>query len=155
MSYDESRVRELQTALRTKMAENKTIADSFKVEDGTVIVSTEQKSAFDTNMRDIREIRGLIDGLEQMKDAESWGREEGSSVAVEYNAKSAESAMHAAAREFGFKSIGEMFVNSPEFKSLRAKAEQHPIEAVGRDLRKLMSWVKTGDNDYVEGTAGR
>ena len=119
MSYDESRVRELQTALRTKMAENKTIADSFKVEDGTVIVSTEQKSAFDTNMRDIREIRGLIDGLEQMKDAESWGREEGSSVAVEYNAKSAESAMHAAAREFGFKSIGEMFVNSPEFKSLQ------------------------------------
>ena len=119
MSYDESRVRELQAALRTKMAENKSIADSFKVEDGTVIVSTEQKSAFDTNMRDIREIRGLIDGLEQMKDVDGWSREESNSVAVEYNAKSAESAMHAAAREFGFKSIGDMFVNSPEFKSLQ------------------------------------
>jgi len=119
MSYDESRVRELQSALRTKMAENKSIADSFKVEDGTVIVSTEQKSAFDTNMRDIREIRGLIDGLEQMKDVDGWSREESNSVAVEYNAKSAESAMHAAAREFGFKSIGDMFVNSPEFKSLQ------------------------------------
>ena len=119
MSYDESRVRELQAALRTKMAENKSIADSFKVEDGTVIVSTEQKSAFDTNMRDIREIRGLIDGLEQMKDVDGWSREESNSVAVEYNAKSAESAMNAAAREFGFKSIGDMFVNSPEFKSLQ------------------------------------
>jgi HK97 family phage major capsid protein len=101
------------------MAENKSIADSFKVEDGTVIVSAEQKSAFDTNMRDIREIRGLIDGLEQMKDVDGWSREESNSVAVEYNAKSAESAMNAAAREFGFKSIGDMFVNSPEFKSLQ------------------------------------
>jgi len=119
MSYDESRVRELQTALRTKMAENKQIADAFKVEDGTVIVSTDQKSAFDRNMSDIREIKSLIEGLEQMKSVDSWGAEEGSSVSVEYNAKSAESAMHAAAREFGFKSIGDMFVNSPEFKSLQ------------------------------------
>ena len=119
MSYDESRVRELQTALRTKMAENKQIADAFKVEDGTVIVSTDQKSAFDRNMSDIREIKSLIEGLEQMKSVDSWGAAEGSSVSVEYNAKSAESAMNAAARDFGFKSIGEMFVNSPEFKSLQ------------------------------------
>jgi HK97 family phage major capsid protein len=119
MSYDESRVRELQTALRTKMAENKQIADAFKVEDGTVIVSTDQKSAFDRNMSDIREIKSLIEGLEQMKSVDSWGAAEGSSVSVEYNAKSAESAMNAAAREFGFKSIGDMFVNSPEFKSLQ------------------------------------
>ena len=119
MSYDESRVRELQTALRTKMAENKQIADSFKVEEGTVIVSTDQKSAFDRNMSDIREIKSLIEGLEQMKSVDSWGAAEGSSVSVEYNAKSAESSMNAAAREFGFKSIGDMFVNSPEFKSLQ------------------------------------
>jgi HK97 family phage major capsid protein len=122
MSYDEARVRELQSALRVKMAENKQIADSFKVEDGTVIVSTDQKSAFDRNMSDIREIKSLIEGLEQMKSVDSWGAAEGSSVSVEYNAKSAESAMNAAAREFGFKSIGEMFVNSPEFKSLRGGA---------------------------------
>jgi len=80
MSYDEARVRELQSALRVKMAENKQIADSFKVEDGTVIVSTEQKSAFDRNMADIREIKGLIEGLEQMKSVDSWGAAEGSSV---------------------------------------------------------------------------
>jgi ketol-acid reductoisomerase len=43
----------------------------------------------------------------------------------------------------------------PEFRSLRAKGEQHPIEATGRELRKLMSWVKSTDNDYVEGTATR
>ena len=30
-----------------------------------------------------------------------------------------------------------------------------PIEATGRELRKLMSWVKSHDTDYVEGTATR
>ncbi|MDP3969642.1 MAG: ketol-acid reductoisomerase [Nocardioides sp.] len=44
---------------------------------------------------------------------------------------------------------------SPEFKELRAKGEQHPIEATGRELRKLMAWVKSHDSDYVEGTATR
>jgi ketol-acid reductoisomerase len=43
-----------------------------------------------------------------------------------------------------------------EFKALRAKGESHPIEAVGRELRKMMSWVK-GNNkdDYQEGHAAR
>ena len=39
--------------------------------------------------------------------------------------------------------------------ALRAEGEQHPIEATGRELRGLMSWVKGGDSDYVEGTAAR
>ena len=43
MSFDESRLSELQGALRTKMADNKVIADSFRVEEGTVVVSAEQK----------------------------------------------------------------------------------------------------------------
>ena len=35
------------------------------------------------------------------------------------------------------------------------RARQHPIEATGRELRKLMAWVKSHDTDYVEGTATR
>jgi ketol-acid reductoisomerase len=42
-----------------------------------------------------------------------------------------------------------------EFKELRAKGEQHPIEKTGRELRKLMAWVKSHDSDYVEGTSSR
>ncbi len=42
-----------------------------------------------------------------------------------------------------------------EFKRLRAKGEQHPIEGTGRELRKLMAWVKSHDDDYTEGTATR
>jgi ketol-acid reductoisomerase len=41
-----------------------------------------------------------------------------------------------------------------EFKELRAKAEQHPIEGVGRELRSLFSWQQQ-DVDYVEGSAAR
>jgi len=115
-SYDESRVRELQSALRTKMAENKTIADSFKVEDGTVVVSAEQKTAFDKNMADIKEIKGLIEGLEQMKSVSSWGeQEDGSSVAVAHAAAAADISQ-LTSREI--KSIGQMFLESAEFKSL-------------------------------------
>jgi ketol-acid reductoisomerase len=43
-----------------------------------------------------------------------------------------------------------------EFKELRAKGAAHPIEATGRELRKLMAWVDTDrDSDYVEGSAAR
>ena len=43
---------------------------------------------------------------------------------------------------------------APEFKALRAKGENHPIEKVGRELRSMMSWVKAKD-DYREGSAAR
>ncbi|GAB3602169.1 ketol-acid reductoisomerase [Microbacterium aureliae] len=41
-----------------------------------------------------------------------------------------------------------------EFQALRAKAAQHPIEEVGRDLRALFAW-KQQDEDYTEGSAAR
>lgn len=116
MSQDKSRIDELQSALRSKMAENKTIADSFKVEDGTVVVSTEQKTAFDKNMRDIKEIKSLISDLESMNEVSSWGAEQSSqSVAAEFAASAADVAQ-LSSREL--KSIGEMFTDSPEFKAL-------------------------------------
>ncbi len=42
-----------------------------------------------------------------------------------------------------------------EFTALREKGQNHPIEPVGRELRKLFSWVKPTDADYVEGSAAR
>jgi ketol-acid reductoisomerase len=41
-----------------------------------------------------------------------------------------------------------------EFMELRKKGEDHPIEATGRDLRKMFSWVSASD-DYVEGSVAR
>ncbi|MCE0540777.1 ketol-acid reductoisomerase [Kineosporia rhizophila] len=56
---------------------------------------------------------------------------------------------------FAERFINDQDAGAPEFKALRAKGEAHPIEATGRELRKLMSWVKSTDSDYVEGSAGR
>ncbi len=56
---------------------------------------------------------------------------------------------------FAKRFIDDQDAGAPEFKALRAKGEAHPIEATGRELRKLMSWVKSSDSDYKEGTAAR
>jgi ketol-acid reductoisomerase len=56
---------------------------------------------------------------------------------------------------FAQRFIDDQDAGAPEFTALREKAEQHPIEATGRELRKLMAWVKSHDSDYTEGTASR
>ncbi|MFC4786820.1 ketol-acid reductoisomerase [Nocardioides sp. MAHUQ-72] len=56
---------------------------------------------------------------------------------------------------FAKRFIDDQEAGSPEFKKFREQAEQHPIEKTGRELRKLMSWVKSHDSDYVEGTSAR
>jgi len=58
---------------------------------------------------------------------------------------------------FAARFIADQDAGAPEFKALRAKAEVHPIETTGRELRKLMAWVNTGADteDYIEGTAAR
>ena len=56
---------------------------------------------------------------------------------------------------FAERFITDMDNGSPEFTEFRKKGETHPIEQTGRELRKLMAWVKSHDTDYVEGTAAR
>jgi ketol-acid reductoisomerase len=56
---------------------------------------------------------------------------------------------------FAKRFIADQDAGSPEFKAFREKGEQHPIEQTGRELRKLMAWVKSHDSDYVEGTSAR
>jgi len=56
---------------------------------------------------------------------------------------------------FAQRFIDDQDAGAPEFKRLRAEGEQHPIEETGRELRKLMAWVKSHDSDYTEGTATR
>jgi ketol-acid reductoisomerase len=56
---------------------------------------------------------------------------------------------------FAQRFIDDQDAGAPEFKALREKGAQHPIEATGKELRKLMSWIKETDSDYVEGSAAR
>src|SRR3954469_11884591 len=56
---------------------------------------------------------------------------------------------------FAARFIADQDAGSPEFTKFREQAEQHPIEKTGRELRKLMAWVKSHDSDYVEGSSAR
>jgi ketol-acid reductoisomerase len=58
---------------------------------------------------------------------------------------------------FANRFIADQDAGAPEFLALRAKGEAHPIEKVGRELRKLFSWLRKSENegDFVEGSAAR
>jgi ketol-acid reductoisomerase len=56
---------------------------------------------------------------------------------------------------FAERFINDQDAGAPEFKELREKGQNHPIEPVGRELRKLFAWVKPAESDYVEGSAAR
>ena len=149
MSQDTSRLNELQGALRSKMADNKAIADSFRVEDGSVVVTPEQKTAFDKNMADIKEIKGLIDGLQTMDNVDSWASQPSETVAGAYAAAQAE-VSQLSSREI--KSIGQMFLESAEFKSLAngrnganmAAPWQVQASFTGYNVKDVFSAMPTG-----------
>ena len=56
---------------------------------------------------------------------------------------------------FAKRFIDDQDAGAPEFKALREKGAQHPIEGTGKELRKLMSWIKETDSDYVDGSVAR
>jgi ketol-acid reductoisomerase len=37
--------------------------------------------------------------------------------------------------------ILENKANAPSFKAMRRKERSHPVEIIGKQLRKLMSWI--------------
>ncbi|GAA4265255.1 ketol-acid reductoisomerase [Frondihabitans peucedani] len=55
---------------------------------------------------------------------------------------------------FAKRFIDDQDAGAPEFKALRKKGEEHPIEATGQELRALFAW-KQQDSDYVDGSAAR
>lgn len=110
MAFDDSRLKELQGALREKMTANNEIADSFKTEDGAIVIDQERKAAFDQNMGDIKEIKSLIDSMEDMQTVADWGTEApaGSLAKV----ADADGTMASVTVPTGVKSLGQAFVDS-------------------------------------------
>ena len=119
MSEDASRLGELQSALRTKMDENKAIADSFQIEDEVVVVDQSQKSAFDKNMVDIKELQSLIKGIQDLDEINEWGSAPApTEVESVSGAAAAGSAFEQSFAPTQFKTLGQAFCESEEFKSL-------------------------------------
>ena len=55
---------------------------------------------------------------------------------------------------FAARFIEDQDAGAPEFTELRKKGEDHPIEKVGVELRKMFAW-ETVDEDYMDGSAAR
>jgi HK97 family phage major capsid protein len=119
MAFDDSRLKELQGALREKMTANNEIADSFKTEDGAIIIDQERKAAFDQNMGDIKEIKSLIDSMEDMQTVADWGSE----APAESLAKvaDADGTMASVVVPTGVKSLGQAFIESDEFQAMMTR----------------------------------
>lgn len=55
---------------------------------------------------------------------------------------------------FAKRFIDDQDAGAPEFKRLRAEGQNHPIEKVGQEIRKMFAWKQT-DEDYTDGEAAR
>ena len=56
---------------------------------------------------------------------------------------------------FAKRFIDDQDAGAPEFRKLREEEAKHPIEATGKELRKMYSWLAATDEDYTEGSAAR
>ena len=56
--------------------------------------------------------------------------------------------------EFAQEWIAENEAGRPNFKKLQAKGREHPIEAVGAELRKMMPWISAGKAKPQEVSGG-
>lgn len=143
MSFDESRLNELKTALNSKMSEQQEIADSMQFEGETLIADDEKKAAFQGNMAQIKEIKGLIDDMTTLRDVSAWSSE------ADYKSVAAEVAAGVEAEvEAHHQSVGAAFLDSPEFKSLQGGKNGanmvSPFQTKSLEQKDIYSGLPTG-----------
>ena len=143
MSFDESRLNELKSALDSKMSEQQQIADSIQIEGTTLIADDDKKSAFQGNMVQIREIKGLIDDMTTLRDVSAWSSE------AEYKSVAAEvAAGYDREASYSRSSVGDQFLNSSEFKALQGGRNgvnmTAPFEAKSLHTKDLYSGLPSG-----------
>ena len=143
MSFDESRLNELKSALDSKMSEQQQIADSIQIEGTTLIADDEKKSEFQGNMVQIREIKGLIDDMTTLRDVSAWSSE------AEYKSVAAEvAAGYDREAAYSRSSVGDQFLNSSEFKALQGGRNgvnmTAPFEAKSLHTKDLYSGLPSG-----------
>ncbi len=151
---------ELAEALKTKVAAINEVADNFQVEGDTVVIEQKHRDEFQAQMKDAREIKGLIDDLDFAEKAGAYDPEAqaqaAESAAAEMAAKvAAAQAAYSPAPEFG--SIGQAFVNSDEFKSLGGGSngltmnKAFELETAGYSIKDVYSGLPV---DSGQGSGG-
>lgn len=120
-TLDKARLKELNSALQAKAQEIEDISSSWKVEDGGIVVSTEQAAAYEKALNSAEEIKrmimleekagGVFDFLQQPTGTER--------VAASEQAAQAAGQMQA-------KSLSDRFFDSDEWKEMRESRFRQP-----------------------------
>jgi len=114
-NYDPARVRELEDALKVRMERMDAAVHAVKMEDGGVVVSSEQRDDFRSNLAEAREIEAEIKAMTEYGEMKAWlDAPAGSSVATAAAAAAGNGRAGAFAPQV--KTIGEMFAFSEEVK---------------------------------------
>lgn len=136
--YDEQ-VKPLQARFDELKAENNDIINDVEMEGKTIFVDQRHGDAFRENLAEMRELKSMIDDLEEMKSLNTDSPEgkafAGLAASADYLARSG-MLLPASAQA---KTIGQMFVNSPEFAELK--------ESGGAEMRK--PWSVNGIPDFA------
>lgn len=141
----DSRIRELNAAWGQLDHKNDEIVTAAPVIDGVTTFSVEMKSAFDGNMAKMREIKETVKRLESQRDEKAWaslpiGGPSGLAAEARHNAEQAfadAQEKSAANNPSQFKTMGQLFTESAEFKALKASGGANmaqPYVYRGQDL---------------------
>jgi HK97 family phage major capsid protein len=140
----DARLAELKSAWQRLEAENDEIVRTAPVTDGVVRIDANRREAFSRNLAAMREIKAERELLEAQRELAEWGRQaERDPVAL-----SAGVPAPAAPRGLVGKSLGQMFVESEEFKALQASGAAsmpHPWRCNGIDMGAHARWVERKD----------
>lgn len=115
---DTSRVKELQGLLAEKVAATKALSDAIRIEDGVMVIEQAHRDEFAKNMTDIKELQGMISDLKGLESVTDWSATpQSESVAAEAAAAAATAVVNELSSQ-EIKSLGELFMESDEFKAL-------------------------------------
>jgi len=136
------RIKELTGVLQTKSARLDEITQAFKVEEGGVVVSPEQRDEFRTLTSECKDIRGMIGDLEAAVDVRDFLAGAPGTPAAAADAAAAHAAGETLAGA-GFKALttlGEAFTASDVFKEMRERGLDHtlrPFEVKARNIGRF------------------
>lgn len=107
-----SRKKDLQKALAAKKTEVQEIVDSLTIENGTIVVEDDQKTALDAARTEMKNLREVLETLTDIDTSEKWINQP-EHTPVGFGESDQDPTGLAG------KSIGEAFLQSEEFKALR------------------------------------
>lgn len=114
---DRGRIKELTSALQVKAREMDEIADSFTVEEGgQMVVTLEQKDAYQTKVREAEEIKGLLELEEQRGQIHEFLQ----APAGQRPAAAADAADAERSRGYESKTLSQLWFGSEHYQEMKA-----------------------------------